>query len=143
MIEFASELTLREPPEVVFDYLADCRNELRWYPETISVEKTSDGEIGAGTRFDARYRKAGRMGIEIVEYDRRRRLAVAYSSRSGPARAAYTFSPDGDGTAVTVRGGVELKGLWRVLAPVVRASVRREQAQWQGWLERGLAARDG
>lgn len=141
MPDFASEITLHQPVEEVFDYLADCRNETRWHPDAVSVELISDGPIGPGTRFAARYRKVGRMDVEIVEYERPRRLAVAYRSRSGPAHGVFSFVPAGEGTTVSVRGGVELKGLWRLFTPLVGASIRREQAKWQGWLERGLGAR--
>ena len=143
MLEFASDMTFRQPPEEVFDYIADCRNEPSWHPDAISVEKTSDGPVALGTRFVSRYRKIGSQDYEIVEYERPSRLAVDYEAKGAHFHGGYTLSPSGGGTAVSVRGGGQLKGLWRLFTPLARASMKREQARWGEWLQRGLDSRSG
>ena len=143
MLEFASDITLRQPPEEVFDYIADCRNEPSWHPDAISVEKTSDGPIALGTRFVSRYRKIGSQDYEIVEYERPSQLAVDYESKGAHFHAVFSVSPSGGGTAVRVSGGGELRGFWRLLTPLMRIGMRREQAKSAGWIQRGLDSRSG
>ena len=44
----------RRPPEAVFDFVADERNEPRFNPQMLRAEQLSPGPIGLGTRFRAR-----------------------------------------------------------------------------------------
>ena len=47
---------IRCTPEQAFDYLSDMRNELEWNPAVESVEKLTDGPVGVGTRFRAKWK---------------------------------------------------------------------------------------
>jgi hypothetical protein len=40
----------------VFDYCSDNRNELEWNPSAISIEKLTDGPVGLGTKYLARWK---------------------------------------------------------------------------------------
>ncbi len=47
--------------EQAFEFLSDLRNELKWNPaECESVEKITDGPVGLGTRFRAKWKGAPR-----------------------------------------------------------------------------------
>ena len=61
----ARKLELPYPQEVVFDYVADLRNERSWHPDVETVEKTTDGDVRQGTTFEARYRRFGT--VEMLE----------------------------------------------------------------------------
>ncbi len=143
MLEFRNDATFRQPPEEVFDFVADARNEPRWHPDALSVEKTSEGPVGLGTRFVSRYRRFGSMTSEIVEYERPSRLALDYEWKSSRFHVGYTLSPSGGGTAVRASGGGEVRGFLRLLTPLMRLSMRREQAKSAGWIQRGLDSRSG
>ena len=56
------------PPEEVFDFLADARNEVHWNAWARRIEKLSDGPVGRGTRFHgSRLQRVGEdMQVEEV-----------------------------------------------------------------------------
>ena len=57
--------------EQAFDFLSDLRNELTWNPEQCqSVEKVTDGPIGVGTVFRAKWRGGPEIEVEYTEFDR-------------------------------------------------------------------------
>ena len=53
----------------VFDYVVDARNEPKWLPGAKGVEKTTPGDVGLGTRFEGAYARAGKVTLELVEYE--------------------------------------------------------------------------
>ena len=56
MADIEGEIIIHRPVEVVFDFVADERNEPLYNPAMIQVEKISEGPIAAGTRFKAETR---------------------------------------------------------------------------------------
>ena len=54
MITADAAFTVARPPEAVFAFLADARNEPTWLPGAADVEKTTAGDVGLGTRFAGR-----------------------------------------------------------------------------------------
>ena len=53
MARVSGEILINRPVEVVFDYVADQRNEPIYNPRMLQSEKITDGPIGVGTRFRA------------------------------------------------------------------------------------------
>jgi hypothetical protein len=52
-MNIAGEIVINRPIDVVFDFVADERNEPRYNPRLRRVEQTTPGPIGRGTRFRA------------------------------------------------------------------------------------------
>jgi hypothetical protein len=53
-------------PEEAFDYLVDLRNELEWNPGVQSMEKLTEGPIGVGTRFLAKWKQSQLIEVECI-----------------------------------------------------------------------------
>src|SRR5437764_13620159 len=79
-IEALGETPILHPIEDVFDFLADPRNEPKWLPGARSVTKTSDGPVGAGSKFVGEYQRAGRVELELAEFQRP--VRVTFRARS-------------------------------------------------------------
>ena len=78
MTGIAGELCIRRPPELLFDVIADERNEPRYNPAMLRIEKLTSGPIGVGTRFEGAHagrRRPVTMTVEVTGYDRPRRMA--------------------------------------------------------------------
>ena len=75
-------------PEQLFDYCVDNRNELEWNPTGVSIEKITDGPVGLGTKFLAKW-KGGILGSRgrVLEFDRPRRWV---SANDGPIAVRAT-----------------------------------------------------
>jgi hypothetical protein len=123
----------------VFALLSDPRKLVEWDPRYEAVELLTPEPIGPGTRFKARVRLANGnpfSGVEqIIDFDPNRRVS---SSAVSPMRNldVVTFEPEGEGTRVTRRFGVEFQ-LWMALlgvaffkASLARDSVTNQEASW-------------
>ena len=68
LIENVTEIA--RTPEDVFDYLSDMGNEVRWNPDCISMEQLTDGPVGVGTRFRAKWKQGPVVFTEVTAYER-------------------------------------------------------------------------
>ena len=77
MAHIEGETIINRPVEEVFDVVADERNEPRYNPRLLWVEKLSSGPVGRGTQYRAATKTIGRpveMTIEFIDYERPRHL---------------------------------------------------------------------
>ena len=92
------DIEIAQPPETVFDIVADERNEPRYNPRLREVEKLTVGPIGRGTRFrvrTARRRGGAEMIIEYTEFDPPHRLASSHQPRTDGDRLFPHIRTDG------------------------------------------------
>ena len=90
---------IRRPPGIVFDFVADERN--NYDPSVDQAELLTGEPLGVGTRF--RCTSTGRrrpvvMTVDIVEYDRPRRLGTVTRVAGMHIISTLAFTPEGDGT---------------------------------------------
>lgn len=143
MVSIEGETVIRRPIDVVFDFVADERNEPAYNPGMLRAEEVTDGPVGRGTRFHAAVKSMGRpleMVIELTDYQRPTRLVSMTTMSSVDIRGALTFEPDPEGTRMRWSWDVRPKGVLKLLTPVVaRMGKRQEEAIWAG-LKRHLEA---
>jgi hypothetical protein len=78
MVNIIGSIYIDRPPEVVFDFVADERNEPLYNPKMTAVSVLTEESIGVGSRFEATLMARGRpitMTVEFTEFVRPRRLA--------------------------------------------------------------------
>jgi uncharacterized protein YndB with AHSA1/START domain len=136
MARINGEIIIAAPAEQVFDMVADERNEPRYNPRIVRAEKTSQGPVGCGSRFTAQPRGTGTRGVmtvEIVDYDRPRRLATSTRSSYLDVDGTLTFDQADGGTRMRWSWTMRLRGAMRVVSPLVRAiGPRWEHRNWAG-----------
>jgi hypothetical protein len=139
MVSIEGETVIRRPIDVVFDFVADERNEPAYNPGMLRAEKVTDGPVGQGTRFHSAIRSMGRpleMDIELTEYQRPTRLISVTTMSSADIRGGLSFEPDPGGTRMRWSWEVKPKGVFKVLTPVLaRRGKRQEEAIWAGLKE--------
>jgi len=142
------EIVIERPVEVVFDYVADQRNEPTYNPRMLRSEKLTDGPVDVGTRFRAVVRSGQRpidMLIEVTEHKRPTRFGSRTTMSSADIEGGLTFVPVAGGTWMTWSWEISPKGPLRLLTPlVVRLGRRQEKTCWTGlkqYLEGAQAAR--
>lgn len=113
-------------PEEAFDYLPDFRNELEWNPECHSMEKITDGPVGPGTKFRAKWTGSPVVEVEIVDYQRPR----MWRTRN-EGKVEFNFmarlEPVPEGTRLSVDFGVQAHGWSRLMFPMFVLFLRREE----------------
>ncbi len=134
MPKISGEILINQPAELVFDYVADQRNELNYNPQMLRSEMITDGPIGVGTRFRATAQSGRReveMLIEVTEYQRPRRFGSRTTMSSADIDGGLTFEPVNRATRMSWSWDVRPKGSLRLLAPLVaRLGRRQEQTIW-------------
>ena len=125
---------INQSVELVFDYVADQRNEPTYNPRMLHSEKITEGPIGVGTRFRATAQSGRReieMLIEVTEYQRPSRFGSRTTMSSADVDGGLTFELVNGSTRMNWSWDVRPKGSQRFLAPLVaRLGCRQEQTIW-------------
>ena len=117
---------IRCTPEQAFDYLSDMRNELDWNPSAQSVEKLTEGPVGVGTRFRAKWKGGPPVEVTIVGFDR----PVAWEAHNGgPLEVIFHagLEPVAEGTELSVDFDARPHGLFRLVFPLFLLKLRRDE----------------
>lgn len=134
MAHVEGQILITAPVELVFDTVADSRNEPSFNPAMTEVELLTAPPIGLGTRFLARMGRRGMaMTVELTEFDRPRRLGSRTTSTLMETTGSVSFTPDGDATIMRWDWQVRPKGWLRALGPLVKPlGGRMERRIWAG-----------
>lgn len=132
MVHIRGEIIISRPVDVVFDFVADERNEPRYNPRLLRAEKTSDGPIGPGTQFRAETTNMGRaveMVVEITTYERPGRLASSTHLSAMDIDGTLTFESVPGGTRMAWSWDVKPHGFSKLISPLIaRMGQRQEKA---------------
>ncbi|GAB2678222.1 SRPBCC family protein [Thalassiella azotivora] len=144
MPRITGSVVIDAPAEVVFDTVADERNEPRYNPRIARAEMLTPEPVTAGSRFRAWPRGGGEragMDVTLVEHDRPHRLVTAVRSRSLDVDGVLTVRPGPAGTVLTWDWSTRPRGAARLLTPLLAlVGPRWERRNWVGLkhhLERG------
>ena len=136
MAKIEGELVIRRLVDVVFDMVADQRNEPAYNPKMTSSEKLTAGPIGVGTRFRATVATGRRpvdMLIEYTGFDRPSTLASSTRMTGADVHGTLTFEPHPAGTLLRWSWEVTPNGAYRLLTPLVAWLGRRQERRtWIG-----------
>jgi len=132
---------LEDPPERVFDYIADVRNELKWQKDMRRAVKTSDGALGDGTTFDTEYRAFGAMTLTLSEYRRPHHLVfLGEGPRMWMRFVMDIAARDGGGSRVTFAIDMRPQGAFKVFTPLLSLGLPKEMAKRPQQFREALAA---
>ena len=140
MAVISNSVTIACDVEEAFDYLPDHRNEMDWNPAIETIEKVTDGPVGLGTRFRAKWRSSPHLIMEIIDYDRPHHWAT---HNDGPIEATVRFRLE------QVKGGTRLyadfeatpHGWFTLIFPMFLRRLRREERANMTYLQQALQRR--
>ncbi len=130
MPHVVGEIVINRPVEQVFDFIADERNEPRFNPKMLTVEKVTPGPVGKGTRFRTRVKtrqQTAEMSVEFTAYDRPRRLTSVSKLSNMEIEGTLTFDPVPEGTRMRWSWDLAPRGILRLATPVIGLIGRREE----------------
>jgi carbon monoxide dehydrogenase subunit G len=122
MFKFEKSITINRPQQEVFDFVTDLSNDSKWQSGIVSVERTSDGPIGAGSTWSSKLKFLGRemeAEIELTSYDSPNQSSVKSINGPVPFENTYKFESKGNGTQMTISGQAEIGGFFKMAEGLV------------------------
>jgi hypothetical protein len=121
-----NSVLIRCTPEEAFDYLSDHRAELEWNPNCEQMEKITDGPVGPGTKYRAKWKRSPQVELETIEYDRPHHWRM---HNGGPIEVTFTCRLEpvaGAGTRLHAEFEPKPHGWFRLIFPIFLLAIRRE-----------------
>lgn len=128
MVEFADSIEIAQTPARVFGFVSDLENLPKIQSEVVQSTVLDPGPIRVGTRFEEIVKLGPRRVTArcvVTEYEPERRMGFRAESTAVHYDARFLVERAGEGSRVTVEGAFRLRGVWRVLRPLVAGDVRR------------------
>jgi uncharacterized protein YndB with AHSA1/START domain len=130
VIQIESSVQISRPRDEVFDFITDIDSLPKWQSGVIEASGITHGPMRVGYQFSETL-KTGPWKLSAVctvtEIKTNERLALQIRT-SGPVDcdALFDLLPMAGGTRVTVNGNARLRGLWRLLQPIIAGELRKE-----------------
>jgi uncharacterized protein YndB with AHSA1/START domain len=120
---FSRSTVIDAAPATVWRALTDFPQAPRWMPGTTGMRLDGDLREGAVLHFTARGKPRSSVVTEVTDG-----RSLTLTSTQGPVTAAYayTLAPAGTGTKIDLAVDLTVSGATRLLAPVIRAAMARE-----------------
>jgi hypothetical protein len=140
MVLISNSVVIRCTSEQAFDYLSDLRNELDWNPTCERMEKVTDGPVGSGTRFRAKWKLSPVVDLQILEYDRPHCWTA---HNGGPLEVTMTvrMEPVPDGTRLSTAFDARPHGFLKLIFPILLRRLRAEETANMGHIRAVLERR--
>lgn len=128
---FDATTVVDRPIEEVFAFLAAGTNDPQFSPRVQEIRKTTDGPVGAGTRFESTVKDAGmttKREFEYTEFSAPTRIRWAERTKNTvtAAEGGYDLVAEGSGTRVTIYNVLEGHGLGKLIAPLALRAARKD-----------------
>ena len=126
MAVIRNSVDIRSPQDVVFAYLSDLRSELEWNPACQRMEMLTDGPVGVGSRFRAKWKGGPAVEVEIVAFEPPRTWTA---HNGGPVEVTFSgrLDPTSAGTRLTAEFVARPHGWFRVVFPVFLVMIKRQE----------------
>ncbi|MFI8371541.1 SRPBCC family protein [Streptomyces sp. NPDC085466] len=130
--QFEATVEVDRPVDEVFAYLADGRNDPKFSPRVLRIERIPEGPTAVGTVFRSTVKDAGMKTartFRITAFEPPRTLRWAEESKNlvTATRGGYDLEPLPDGrTRVRVHNVLEGHGLGKLLVGLALAAARKD-----------------
>ena len=129
MFKFEKSIMINRPQQEVFDFVTDLANDSKWQTGIVSVERTSEGPIGAGSTWRYKLKFMGRemeAEIELTSYDPPNQASVKSIGGPVPFQNTYTFESKDGGTQMTFSGQAEIGGFFKMAEGLVGKQMEKQ-----------------
>jgi hypothetical protein len=129
--------------EEAFDFLSDLRNEPEWNPDMCqSVEKVTDGPVGRGTRYRAKWKNSPQIEVDYVHFDRPHTWR-AHSDGLLESNFQCMIEPHADGAKVVTELELIPHGFFKLFFPIFKLVFSKSEKAAADRIRRTLHERFG
>ena len=135
---------INRPAGTVFAYTTNAGNWPKWQSILPQAEQTSAGPVAVGTTFRG---KVHMMGLTMswtaktTEYEMARKYAKNITSMAMLVEQHNTYAPLNGGTRFTILYGLKIRGIFKLLSPMIVSTMRKELKKSLGNLKTVLEAK--
>ena len=144
MADRSDSITIDRPVDEVWAYVTDVTNDPAWHTDILEATKTSEGPIGTGTVWHARFKPAmgiseGDMRVVTFEPDRRQVM----KGDIGPMHPTLTYllEPSDGGTTFTRHVQISVSGWMKIMSPMMGMMLPKQNKGFLANLKRVLEER--
>ena len=146
MISVSESLVIERPLAEVFTTVADPFTQLKWDTNgLIEVKQLTEGPLQKGARYHGKAKGMGgtmEFDYEYIEYEPNRRFVHLSPLPFGEGRHIFEFEAAANGTHLTQTIQVKPKGIFKLLAPVLKMGLRQRLQQINAGLRQYLVAEE-
>ena len=130
MINVEVSTVINRPIAEVFAFVANFENHPKWETDFQEVKQLTSTPAGVGTTYQCVLKLPGQSAkskFEIREYEANKKIAFE-GEAAGPAKpkGSYIFESVAGGTKVTALPRPELRGLFKLLEPMMAGTIRQQ-----------------
>jgi uncharacterized protein YndB with AHSA1/START domain len=128
MVVLKNSVVIECTPEQAFEYLSDPRSVLEWNPACRQMVKLSDGPVGLGATYRAKWSNSPHVELETVAFDRPRSWSM---HNGGPIEVSFIGRLEAvpEGTRLAVEFTPTPHGWFRLIFPLFLKGMRRQEQQ--------------
>ena len=128
-IHVSDSVVIARSAAEVFAFVADHQNLPAWTVGVRTCQRLTAGPPGNGSRYKIEGKLLGRTirsSYQVTAFDPGRGFDGTMTSPVFGFTERYRFEPDHDATRVQMTASAEPHGIFRLLAPVMAAGIRRQ-----------------
>ena len=144
MADRSDSIVIDRPVETVFAYVTDVTNDPAWHTDVLEAQKTSEGPIGVGTVWHARFKPA--MGISegdmrVVTFEPGRKQVMTGDVGPMHPTLTYVLEPSNGGTKFTRHVQISVSGWMKIMSPMMGMMLPKQNKGFLANLKRVLEQR--
>jgi len=141
MVDVSASITIDRPVEDVFAYVTDVTNDPAWHKDILEATKTSEGPIGVGTVWHARFKPS--MGISegdmrVVSFEPNRLQVMKGDIGPMHPTVTYQLEPSNGGTKFTRHVQISVSGWMKIMSPMMGMMLPKQNKGFLANLKRVL-----
>lgn len=127
--DIESSIWIARSPEDIWDYVAVVSTDTEWRDDVIDAQWTSDPPHGVGSTGLHIIKGIGDWPWKTTTSEEPHIMAwVVTGGRFEGAHGAYRIDPEGDGSRFTMETHLKRSVIMRLLLPILKGSIRRQNA---------------
>lgn len=134
MITLEASITIDRPVQEVWDFVTDCTNEPHWHTDCLAARMTSPLPLQTGSTqaWSMSYAKGKEADLRVTALDPGRtvRLDTIAAPMNVKPTLTYTVQAAGTGTRFTRAMDVRPTGATRLMEPVLRKMMAKNNASY-------------
>ena len=124
MFRYASEVTVERPAAEVFAAVLDIERWTEWTDmKDVRYDQPGPVCVGSSGTFSLPGTFRGPVRYRLTELEADRRVVYEMTHSAFTWTAELRVAPDGHGSRLATSGTFQLRGLWRLLQPIVAREV--------------------